>query len=239
MQETTQQPQEQPEEQPNARPLVGYCRVCGRGLVAQESRLLQGVMYCPEHAPVPEAAFASSPYPQAPPPPQGGYREPPSPYATGVSPVVGASPGLAFLLGLIPGVGAVYNAQYVKAIVHVVIFGLLISIMDSGAAGGFEPMFGLLIAIWYFYMPFEAYHTARKRSLGIPVDDFSSILPLKARTSGFPIGPVVLIAVGVLFLLAQFGLLSIGAILRYWPVALILAGSWMLYERMSQRPLEP
>ena len=28
----------------------------------------------------------------------------------------GASPGLAFLLGFIPGVGAIYNGQYVKGI---------------------------------------------------------------------------------------------------------------------------
>lgn len=228
MQETTQQPQEEPQ----GLPVVGYCRVCGRGLAAQETRMLQGVLYCPEHSP--EIPFA-----QTPPPPPLGYQDSPSPYVTGVTPAVGASPGLAFLLGLIPGVGAVYNAQYVKAIVHVVIFGLLISILDSGAAGGFEPLFGMLIAIWYFYMPFEAYHTARKRSLGIPVDDFSSIMPMKARTSGFPIGPVVLIALGVMFLLAQFDLLSIRTILRYWPVALILAGAWMLYERMAQQPREP
>lgn len=223
MQETVQQPQETP--------VTGYCRVCGRALTATDARMLQGVLYCAEHAPVPVSG------PAAPPPPPG-YVEPPSPYATGVPPI-GTSPGLAFLLGLIPGVGAVYNQQYVKAIVHVVIFGLLISIMDSGAAGGFEPMFGLLIAIWYFYMPFEAYHTARKRSLGIPVDDFSSIFPMKGRANGFPVGPVVLIALGVLFLLAQFELLSIGALLRYWPVALILLGGWMLYERMQQRPMEP
>jgi hypothetical protein len=149
--------------------------------------------------------------------------------------VAGASPGLAFLLGLIPGVGAVYNAQYVKAIVHVVVLGLLISIVDSPAAHELEALFGMLIAIWYFYMPFEAYHTARKRNLGIAVDDFSSILPMKARASGFPIGPVVLIGLGVLFLLAQFDLLSIGDVLRFWPLALIGVGSWMLYERMNQR----
>lgn len=225
MQETRQNSENQP--------VVSYCRVCGRGLTATEARVLQGVVYCGEHAPEfhPES-------PNAPPPPNYPM-EPPSPYATGVPPAMNASPGLAFLVGLIPGVGAVYNAQYVKAIVHVVVFGLLISIIDSGGARGFEPLFGLLIAIWYFYMPFEAYHTARKRNLGIPLDDYSSILPLKARSPGFPIGPLVLIGLGVLFLLAQFDLLSISAILRYWPVALILLGSWMLYERMGQRPGQP
>ena len=35
----------------------------------------------------------------------------------------GASPGLAFLLGFIPGVGAIYNGQYVKGLIHVVVLG--------------------------------------------------------------------------------------------------------------------
>jgi len=243
MEDTTRQPQEQPEQQTQnqqwpQQPIQEqsascYCRVCGRGLTAREASTIQGVAYCAEHAPA-SATGQAPPLPGG--YPLGQYPEQPSPYTTGVAPVVGASPGLAFLLGLIPGVGAVYNAQYVKAIIHVVIFGLLISIVDSGNAGGLEPMFGMLIAIWYFYMPFEAYHTARKRGLGIPLDDFSSILPLKARASGFPVGPVTLIALGVIFLLAQFDLLSIHAILRYWPVALILLGIWMLYERMAQKP---
>ena len=162
--------------------------------------------------------------------------EPPSPYR---STSESASPGLAFLLGLVPGVGAVYNAQYVKAIVHVVVLGLLISIISSGAANDFEPLFGLLIAIWYLYMPFEAYHTARKRVMGLPLDDVSSLFPMRARSSGFPIGPVVLIALGVIFLLAQFDLVPFGVLLRFWPIALIVAGGWMLYERMSASDPRP
>lgn len=218
---------------PSTQPIVNYCRVCGCGLTAAHAVAVQGVVYCPEHAPRMQTPHGQPP--AYPPPPSGsptGYRpsEPPSPYL-GIS--ESASPGLAFLLGLIPGVGAVYNAQYVKAIVHVVVLGLLISIVSSDAAGGFEPLFGLLIGIWYLYMPFEAYHTARKRVMGMPVDDVSSLFPMRSSSSGFPIGPVVLIALGVVFLLAQFDLVPFRVLLRFWPVALIVAGGWMLYERMS------
>src|SRR5439155_21894798 len=124
---------------------------------------------------------------------------------------------LAFLLGLIPGVGAIYNAQYVKGLLHVVILGILISIVSSGeAAGGFEPLFGMLIGVWVFYMAFEAYHTARKRQLGQAVDEFSSIVPLRGtRTSRFPAGPVILIAAGVLFLLNTMDFLRFGGLFRY------------------------
>jgi hypothetical protein len=143
------------------------------------------------------------------------------------------SPGLAFVLGLIPGVGAIYNGQYAKGIVHVVVFGLLISITSSGSISGYEPLFGLLIAIWYFYMPFEAYHTARKRQLGEPVDEFSSVLPLRAQGVGFPIGPVVLIVLGGIFLLNTMGFWRFDQIVRWWPVGLIVLGAYMLYCRIA------
>ena len=50
-------------------------------------------------------------------------------------------------------------------------------------AGGLEPLFGILIAVWVFYMGIEAYHTARKRRAGEPVDEFSSLIDLHARGS--------------------------------------------------------
>jgi hypothetical protein len=137
------------------------------------------------------------------------------------------------VLGLIPGVGAIYNGQYAKGVVHVVIFGLLISVISSGGAEGLEPLLGLLIAIWYFYMPFEAFHTASKRQRGEQVDEFSSLLPLKTRRPGLPVGPVLLIALGGLFLLTNLGYLEFRQVVRYWPVILIVLGAYMLYCRLA------
>ena len=146
----------------------------------------------------------------------------------------GASPGLAFLLGFIPGVGAIYNGQYVKGLIHVVVMGVLISIVSNDEmSGNLQPLFGMMIAVWVFYMAFEAYHTAKRRQLGQPVDEFSSIVPRAGQPSRFPLAPTVLIAVGVLFLLHNLDILRIGELIRYWPVALICLGAYMLYERLS------
>jgi hypothetical protein len=201
---------------------VAYCRTCGRPLCEACRRPAGGTILCEEHAPQPAAA-APEPKPAKPAKPAG----PAAPHAP--------SPGLAFLLGLLPGVGAIYNGQYAKGLVHVVIFGLLISIMgSSNAVRGFEPLFGCLLAAWYFYMPFEAYHTARKRQIGEPVDEFSSVFPLKVRKrTGVPAGPLVLIALGVLFLLNTMDILRFDQIARYWPVALIGLGAYMLYCRVT------
>jgi hypothetical protein len=142
------------------------------------------------------------------------------------------SPGLAFGLGLIPGVGAIYNGQYGKGLMHVVIFGLFISILDSGAGYGLTPLIALLLAGFCCYMPFEAYHTALRRQRGLVADEFSSLFPIHGG-SRFPIAPVVLIALGVIFLLNNLDLLDLARALRYWPVLLIGLGAYMLYARMS------
>lgn len=145
---------------------------------------------------------------------------------------VGTSPGLAFLLGWIPGVGAIYNGQYAKGLVHVVVFGLLVSLINH-APGDLEPLFGMSIAAWFFYMAFEAYHTAKKRLLGIPVDEFSSLVRFDSASGRIPIGPMLLIGLGTFFLLANFDLISISQIMRFWPLGLIGVGLYLLMGRVN------
>ncbi len=203
-------------------PAIAYCRDCGKPLCENCRRLADGTVYCSEHALVAAAGPTASPY---------------SAPAAAAVPDTSASPALAFLLGLIPGVGAIYNGQYVKGLIHVVIFGILIGIVHSDeAAGGLEPLFGLMIAAWYFYMPFEAYHTAKKRRVGQQVDEFSSFMGVRRRRSAFPAGPAVLIAIGILFLLNNLDILRIHQLFRYWPIALIAIGVYKLFERLSPPP---
>ncbi len=191
---------------------VGYCRSCGRPLCESCRQVAQGTIYCAEHLPAQPAAAPSAP----------------------VQPSTG-SPGLAFVLGLIPGVGAIYNGQYVKGLIHVVILGILISVLDSGAAGGFEPLFGLLTALWFFYMAFEAYHTASKRQRGEPVDEFSSLFPIRSGKGTSLMAPVALILLGVLFLVLTMAPQWTRAILRLWPVVFIAIGAYMLLARVRTR----
>jgi len=208
---------------------IAYCRECGKPLCESCRRFEGGTIYCPEHAAYfPEHPAAAS-----------IAAAPVSPYASPTAsavPDTGASPALAFLLGLIPGVGAIYNGQYVKGLIHVVILGILIGIVHSDeAAGGLEPLFGMIIAAWIFYMAFEAYHTAKKRRLGQGVDEFSSLISShgQSRRSAFPVGPAVLIAVGVLFLLNNLDILRVRQLFRYWPIVLIAVGVYMLVQRLS------
>lgn len=209
---------------------AAFCRQCGKALT-EEEKAIPSTIYC-------AACAATQPTVEMPAHPgSAGPGIPPSaplsPSGAGTQPAVdnGISPGLAFLLGLIPGVGAIYNAQYAKGLIHVVIFGLLISIADSPNSGDVTPIFATLIPSFVAYMAFEAYHTAKKRAAGHTVDEFSSLVPM--RQTGFPVAPVLLIASGVLFLLNNLGVLHFNQLFRWWPVLLIALGIYMLYVRLT------
>ena len=232
--------------------IIGYCRMCGKALEESDATAAEGALYCAEHAPLAAAgtaadagAGASQPPVQQPPPRL--YTASPfpgaSPYAPSQPPPLpkadqSVSPPLAFVLGFIPGVGAVYNGQYAKGLLHVVIFGSIISILSSGAAQGFEPLFGLMIPTFIFYMAFEAYHTAKKRRDGEMVDEFSGLVRARGPRSRFPMAPVLLITFGFLFLLDNLDLLKIGRLLRYWPALLIVLGLYLLFERIAESKYE-
>jgi hypothetical protein len=221
-------------------PATAYCRNCGKPVCEQCRRDAFGTVYCEEHAPAP-AARAAEPPPgfSAPPPPP--YAPPPPPFAgptaaqaTGWA-YANVSPGLALFLGMIPGVGAIYNGQYAKGMVHAIIWGVLVSIADSRAAHGLEPVFAMTVVAWMAYMAFEAYHTARKRRMGEAVDEYSSLVNLTGRSDQIPVAAVVLIILGILLLLHTLDLLDFDRVVRFWPVLLIAAGVYLLYGRFTGR----
>ena len=218
-------------------PAVAYCRTCGRALCSACQRPAEGTVFCQEHFPTTPYTNPADPYASGAASAASSsttanpYEQPPP----GFSPVtpVQTSPGLAFLLGLIPGVGAIYNGQYIKGLIHAVIFGLLISLISSTENSSGQPLLVMMLVGFVFYMPFEAYHTAKKRQMGIRVDEWSSLLTQNRYTGRAPVGPIVLILIGVVFLLDSLHLVEFREIGRFWPVILIVVGAYMLYSRVS------
>jgi TM2 domain-containing membrane protein YozV len=223
---------------------TAFCRSCGKALCDGCQTKAHGTVFCEEHKPLTETTAnpSASPYDPI-------YGRPEySPYTAPVAPPpalplapahpASVSPGLAFLLGWIPGVGAIYNGQYAKGLMHVVIFGLTVSILSSHNNGFFEPLLGILLAGFVVYMPFEAYHTAKRRMLGVSVDEFSSLMRFDSRPGAFPMAPLVLIGLGVLFLLSNFNLISFDELVKFWPLGMIAVGAYLLMVRVrNQRRL--
>jgi hypothetical protein len=181
--------------------------------------------------------------------------------AVGKRPRVEDAPNsvLATLLGFIPGVGAMYNGQFSKAFVHILIFASLIWV-KADVGGSAEAFFGVMIFGFYCYMVFDAYKTARAKELGEPPPDlfgFDSFhgeqnSPASARTPVHPhepiampgtavppgprhrvspVGALILIGIGVIFLLYNLGLFRFGWMGSLWPVILIGAGIWLYARR--------
>jgi hypothetical protein len=208
-----------------------------------------------------------------------------APYA---APTSGPNPAAAAVLGVIPGVGAMYNGQFFKGFIHVVVFAVLISITDH------YPIFGLFIAAWILYQSFEAYHTARALRDGQPVPDpfglnevgnwlnlgsrltppnqpgvgqasagpapagyqppvageaqppsqapyqgpyqapFPPTPPPTCWGNRAPVGAIVLIALGMLFLLGQLDVFH-GRFMEFaWPLILIALGVWLIVRRIEE-----
>jgi len=214
-------------------PATAYCRTCGMPVCEACRRDAFGTVYCAEHAPAPAAAQAPPPgyappppvYP--PPPPAAGFNKPPLNVQSTVS------PALAFFLGLIPGVGAIYNGQYAKGLVHAIVWGLLMSIAQSRAAEGLEAIFVMLVIAWWAYMAFEAHRTAQKMQAGEPVDEYSSLVPMRGRGDQAPVAGAALVVLGILLLLHTLDLLDFERVARYWPVLLIALGVYLLWGRIA------
>jgi len=188
---------------------TGYCRQCGRPLCQECTRNVRGALYC-------EDCLANIVTP-----PQAGPQK--------TAPGAGAHPGTALALGFIPGLGAVYNGEYVKALVHVAVFGGIIAALSSDLPGELDAFLGIALACFYFYMPIEAYHVAKARQSGQPQPP--DLVQDQARK---PTGAIVLIVLGVLFLLANFHLLERDWFSKAWPAGLIVLGVWILTDRMRK-----
>ncbi len=94
-----------------------------------------------------------------------------------------AHPVLAGLLGFIPGVGAMYNGQFVKALAHVLIFAVFVSLSDKSF------VFAMLVAAWTFYQVFDAAQTAKARRDGLPLPNPFGLNDLGTRLGMTPRPP--------------------------------------------------
>ena len=91
-------------------------------------------------------------------------------------------------------------------------------------------MFVVLLALTTLYMPIEAVQTARALRRGEELDDMSGLLGTSS-----PVGGVLLIALGVIFLLHSLGYWRLVDVVRFWPLALIALGIHILYRRVKEQ----
>jgi hypothetical protein len=148
------------------------------------------------------------------------------------------SPAAAGILsGFFPGTGSFYNGQYSKGIIFILIFAGIISMLDRGG----HPFFGILMAGFYIFQIIDSVNSARainRAALGDPgASGAGETLPTinLPTPSGSVFWGAILMALGGIFLLANFNLLDFDRLWDFWPVIVIVIGLKLIADYFSKR----
>jgi hypothetical protein len=147
---------------------------------------------------------------------------PPAPVPT--PPPPGAHiPARAALCAIIPGIGAVYNREYIKAVIHLTIFAALAYIGETASIGA------LAAASFYVFTIFDAYRSA---------EAIARRAPEKTSTPdeevNLPLWGGILVLLGVLFLLDNLGAIRLRAAMEFWPLLLIFLGVYLIFSYVKR-----
>jgi hypothetical protein len=138
------------------------------------------------------------------------------------------APKRAAWCAIIPGMGAVYNNEYTKAITYFAVWAAL-SVMGSRVS----PVFGFGAFVFIIFTMFDAYRTAealaRRR---LQQGHISTESPQQDRTI---IGwGAFLILLGIVFLLQNI-IPYYFFVNRLWPLVFILLGGYLVYRAVKNR----
>jgi hypothetical protein len=144
---------------------------------------------------------------------------------------------LAALFAVLPGMGAVYNRQNIKAVVHFVSVIGLFQLASVKIASGVFALAGLAV---YLYSIIDAYRTAiviaNGESAAADEERFKRRLIKRAPLIG-----VFLIGAGLLLVWNLIRPLSFVTVARLFPVALIIFGGYLLtryFKRSNEEGYE-
>jgi TM2 domain-containing membrane protein YozV len=146
------------------------------------------------------------------------------------------SPAVAAILSVIfPGAGALYNGLITKGILFILIFAGLVSIQDT--PGG-QPFKALLLAGFYIFQVIDSINNAKAINLaaagGKPEEQTASAIVAQAIPSGSIFWGIVLIAIGVLAILANFDVIFWETLWQLWPVAVIVIGLKLVFDSVAR-----
>jgi len=141
-----------------------------------------------------------------------------------------SSPFVATLLSFVPGLGAAYNGQTAKAIVHFAIFASFfqMAVLTQGLHFFVLGVFGT----WLF-AAVDACRTAQLMRAGLSPETEEDVIARRLYGNPFAWG-VTLIVIGTIFLLHT--LLGVQLPVReLLPVALVMLGAYMLFDYIRRR----
>lgn len=136
-------------------------------------------------------------------------------------------PSRAAVCAIIPGIGAVYNREYIKAVVHFSVFAGLTIIGES------VSIFGMAAFAFYVYTIIDAYRSADAIARGVTTA--SNVSNEQSGGLNLLLWGGLLIAMGVLFLLDNLGAIRLRDAVEFWPILLILLGLYLVVTQFLSR----
>jgi len=138
---------------------------------------------------------------------------------------------VAALCSLIPGLGAAYNHQNIKAVLH---FAGVMLLFQLSEIGPLEVFFGLAGTAFYLYSIIDAYRTGDRIAQGedpqIEEKRIRKALGRRAKEIGF-----LLLAFGALALIKLVHPFGLGvSLLKLIPVVLILCGGYLIIAHLRR-----
>jgi hypothetical protein len=181
-----------------------FCTTCSKPLCAECSHHIKGKCYCQDCL-VRGAEWAAT--------------------AKDLS-VSAGSPKKAAWCALIPGMGAVYNGEYLKAVTYFAVFAALCVMGDN-----IHGIFGFGASVFMIFTIFDAYRTAQaKRRLSLESGGHAE--PPSQERVVISWG-IFLIVLGVLFLFQN--IIPFHFLKQLWPLVFVGLGGYLVYQSAKEK----
>lgn len=181
---------------------VNRCSVCSKFLCSSCSHTIKGKVYCQDCI-VAGAELAK---------------------VASTQRFANYSAARAALFAIVPGLGAVYNRQYMKAVTHFSIFAGLTILGDQGMG-----IFILGAISFYVFMMVDSFRSAQ--AIMRQQATHPELLQEEDDAIEFPVWGGVLILMGVVFFLHNLGIFNLRDIARFtWPLVFILVGCYLILD---------
>jgi len=141
-------------------------------------------------------------------------KPPPPPFSSGNIPTRAA------LCALVPGIGAVYNREYTKAVVHFSIFAGLAMIGETAGVFVFAAI------SFYVFTIIDSYRTADSI---LQRGGFEAVQTQQDEIN-LPLWGGLLILMGILFLLDNLGAIRLRTAVQLWPLILVFLGGYLIFN---------
>lgn len=151
------------------------------------------------------------------------------------------SPGLAGVIaGFFPSFGALYNGQYLKWIIFFLIFAGFITMQRYEEL---QPFVALTFAAFYIYQIVDAVRTAKEiNRITLAEEKEEKVAKVEEIPQVFKAGSVFwgafLIALGAIFLLANFEIIEYETLFDLWPLAIVAIGLKLIVDFFTRKKTE-